>query len=98
MIAGRNFSAEAGISNKNFILINEQSVRAFHFASPADAIGQTVIHDHDSSKLEIIGVVKDYNHQMMMQKISPMALMYNPDQFQILQVKYSGTIVPPQNP
>ncbi|NOT75321.1 MAG: FtsX-like permease family protein [Cyclobacteriaceae bacterium] len=90
MIAGRNFSAEAGISNKNFILINEQSVRAFHFASPADAIGQTVIHDHDSSKLEIIGVVKDYNHQMMMQKISPMALMYNPDQFQILQVKYSG--------
>jgi putative ABC transport system permease protein len=90
LVAGRYYTAEAGASNKNFIVINEQSVTALHYGSPAEALGQVLILDDDSSKLEIIGVVKDYNHQMLMQKIAPMALMYSPKQFSILQVKYSG--------
>ena len=90
LIAGRYFSAEAGASNKNFIVINEQAVKAFHYGSNAEALGQIIIQDRDSSKREIIGIVKDYNHQMLMQKIEPMALMYNPEEYHILQVKYSG--------
>jgi len=35
--------------------------------------------------------VKDYNHQMLMEKIDPMVLVYNPDEFRMLQVKYTGT-------
>ncbi|CAN5543909.1 ABC transporter permease [soil metagenome] len=90
MIAGRYYSLEAGESNKNFIVINEQAVTALHFGKPADALGQEIILDTDSSKLQIIGVVKDYNHQMLMQKIEPMALMYSPKEYTMLQVKYSG--------
>ncbi len=90
LVAGRNYQAEAGVSNKNFLVINEEAVNAFHFNSPLDALGQEVIMQRDSSRLQIIGVVKNYNHEMLMAKISPMALMYSEEQFNILQVKYSG--------
>lgn len=91
LIAGRFFDATAGESNKNFIVLNEKAVSAFHFASPIDAIGEEIIVKSDSSRRQIIGVVKDYNHQMLFQKLDPMALVYDPEQYGILQVKYRGS-------
>jgi putative ABC transport system permease protein len=89
--AGKYFTAENGASNKNFIIINESAVDAFHFESVESAIGQEVIYQADSSKKVIIGVVKNYNHEMLMQKLSPMALIYNPEEFRMLQVVYTGS-------
>ena len=91
LIAGRHFSTPAGDMNKNFIVLNEMAVKELHYASAADALGQEIIFQQDSTKKEIIGVVKDYNHQLLVQKIAPMALMYQPDQFSLLQVKYTGS-------
>lgn len=90
LLKGRFFQADGGESNKNFIVINEKAVEAFHFASASDAIGQVVISDQDSSRKEIIGVIKDYNHQMLVEKLEPMALVFNPKEYHLLQVKYSG--------
>jgi putative ABC transport system permease protein len=90
LVAGKNFTPEAGESNKNFIVVNEQAVKAFHIGSAQEAIGQVFIMDRDSSRKEIIGVVRDYNHQMLVQKIEPMALMYSPEEYHLLQVKYTG--------
>ena len=90
LIAGRFFTKEAEVSNSNFVVINEAAVEAFHYDSPLDAIGQQVIYQQDSVAREIIGVIKDYNHQVLMAKIEPMALMYNPKEINLLQVKYSG--------
>lgn len=90
LVAGRNFSADAGLSNKNFMIINEAALKAFHLSSPQDALGQVYIMSNDSSRKEIIGVVRDYNHQMLMHKLEPMALVYSPEQYHLLQVKYSG--------
>ncbi len=91
LVAGKYFDASAGESNKNFIVLNEKAVDAFHFTSPLEAIGQEIILKADSSRKQIIGVVKDYNHQMLVQKLDPMALIYNPKEIKILQVKYSGS-------
>ncbi len=88
--AGRFFSPAAGASNQNFIVINEQAVRQLHYTSNEEALGQVIIIDRDSAKMEIIGVVQDYNHQMLMQKLDGMALLYSPKEFHILQVKYTG--------
>jgi putative ABC transport system permease protein len=90
LIAGKHFSVEAGASNKNFILINERALETFHFKSAREAIGEEVFIKKDSSRKQIIGVVKNYNHQMIMEKMEPMVLIYDPSQFRILQVKYSG--------
>lgn len=90
LVEGRFFQAEAGESNTNFIVINQAAVEAFHFESPLDAIGKQIIYQHDSTKKEIIGVIKDYNHQVLMAQIGPEALMYNPEEIDLLQVKFSG--------
>jgi putative ABC transport system permease protein len=91
LIAGRFFEPAAGESNKKFIVLNEKAVESFHFENPADAIGQEIILQRDSSKLQIIGIVKNYNHQLLMEKMDAMALIYNPEEFHLLQVQYNGT-------
>ncbi len=91
LVTGKYFSTENGVSNKNFIVLNEKAVNAFHFESPMDAIGQEIILQKDSSRKQIIGVVKNYNHQLLVEKMEALALIYNPEEFNILQVAYSGT-------
>jgi putative ABC transport system permease protein len=91
LVAGRYFTAEAGASNKNFILLNEFALKTFHFNSAEAAVGQEILIKQDSSRKQIIGVVKDYNHQMLMEKMEPMILIYDPGQFRMVQVKYNGT-------
>lgn len=90
LVAGRHFAADAGESNKNFMIVNEETVRAMHYGSPAEALGQELIMQRDSVKRQIIGVVRDYNHQVLMSKIDPMALLFSPDELRLLQVKYTG--------
>jgi putative ABC transport system permease protein len=90
IVAGRFFLKDAGESNKKFIVISEKAAEKFHFKNPIDALGQEVIAQKDSSKLQIIGVMKNYNHQILMEKMEALALVYNPKEFSILQVKYTG--------
>lgn len=91
MKTGKYFSADSGPSNKNFIVLNESAVEAFHFNSPEDALGQELIMENDSSRKVIIGIVRNYNHSMLMEKLDPMVLLYNPSEYRIVQVKYTGT-------
>ncbi len=91
LVAGHYFSPEDGAANKKFIVLNEMAVQKFHFDSPIDAVGQEIILQKDSSHVQIIGVVKDYNHQILMEKMEPMALTYNPDEYRLLQIAYTGT-------
>lgn len=91
MVAGKHFSQENGIGNKNFIVINEEAVKVFHFKSPTEALGQEIIYRADSSKKVIVGIIKNYNHSSLMSKVEPMALMYDPSQLNLIQVRYEGT-------
>lgn len=89
--AGRFFDPSHGASNKNFIVINEATVDKFLFESAEAALGQELYRREDSSRVVIIGVVKNYNHEMLMEKLTPMVLIHNPAEFRLLQVKYNGT-------
>jgi putative ABC transport system permease protein len=91
LVAGKNFTVENTASNKNFIIVNEEATKAFHFKSPIDALGQELVNQRDSSRKTIIGIVKDYNHEALTDRLQPMALMYNPSETGVLQVAYSGT-------
>jgi putative ABC transport system permease protein len=91
LIAGKNFEPQSGETSKTLMLINEEAVRKFQFASAADAVGAYIYCERDSMKFQVIGVVKDYNHEVLIEKIGPMALRYDPAQFNLLQVKYAGS-------
>jgi putative ABC transport system permease protein len=91
LIAGKFFTAEAGASNKNFMVINQAAVKKMQFDTPLDAVGEELIFEHDSTRRTIIGILADYNHRDLTQQIGPMALFYDPAQANIMQVRYVGT-------
>ncbi len=91
LVAGEFFSSSAGEGNRNTIVINETAVREFHFDSPHDALGQTLVFVADSTEKKIVGVVRDYTHEMAASRLRPMALMYNPDEYRMLQISYTGS-------
>ena len=90
LLAGKFFSAEAGASNKNFIVLNEAAVSAYNFKSPTEALGQTLIWGEDSTQREIIGVVKNYYAGLFEEKLEPLCMMNMPDKFAVVQIEYSG--------
>ncbi len=91
LVAGKFFMAEQEASNKDYIVINEEAVKKLQYESPLDAVGEEIISQPDSTRKTIIGVVVNYNHRYLFQTMSPLALMYNPSQFNLLQVRYSGS-------
>jgi putative ABC transport system permease protein len=91
LLAGRFFKAGADSLNKEYMVINEQAVTKFNFGTPQEAIGQQLIQDSDSLKRTIIGVITGYNHRDLTRQISPLALLYDPAQFSVLQVSYIGS-------
>lgn len=91
LVAGSFFVKDNLESNKDFIVINQQAARALHFDTDLDAISQEIIMEHDSSRRTIVGVVKDYNHNDLIRAIGPMALIYQPESFSVLQVAYIGS-------
>lgn len=90
IVAGEFLGADPE-RNKSLIIINEEAVRAFHFATPFDALGEEMIYRHDSTRLKIIGVVRNYNHKALMKGIDAMGLIYDPSRINLLQVSFSGT-------
>ncbi len=90
LVAGKFFESTNGKSNANFIVINEQAVKALNYDNAFDALGKELIVQWDSSRRQIIGVTKDYNHRDLFTNIEPLALMYDPNNFRVLQVRYSG--------
>ncbi len=91
LVAGQNFSEHNLESNKSKILINELALEKFGFGSASQAVGQTLYRGSALSPLEVIGVVPNYIHRNLFMQDAPMALLYNPDEFNQLQVNYSGS-------
>jgi putative ABC transport system permease protein len=91
LLAGNFFKGEHGASNKNFVVVNEATVKKLNFKSPLDAIGEPVIFTNDSTAKTILGVVGDYNHRDLTKAISPVILLYDPSAFNVMQVAYTGT-------
>lgn len=91
LVAGEFFKEEHAGSNKNQMVINEAAVRTFGFASAREAVGQSLVYQSDSTEKIIIGVVANYNHRDLTRQIDPMALLYDPSAYQLIQVAYLGT-------
>jgi len=85
LVAGKNFPDQMP-AREAYIILNEKAIKEFGFDTSFDALGQT-IYNEDTLALQIIGVVKNYHHSMLMEDIHPMALRYLPESFHVLQVK-----------
>jgi len=92
LVAGRGFDTDRPSSNADKIILNEEAVKAMHYQSPQEAIGQEVLYEEDSTRKTIVGVLKNYNHQILISNISPMALLYQPSRIALAHVRYTGNI------
>lgn len=75
MVAGRNFTqtdAEQGWGTAKKLILNESSVRELGFENPTDAIGKNILW---GDPYEVVGVVKDYHHLSLREKIAPMIFL-----------------------
>jgi putative ABC transport system permease protein len=78
IIAGRSFSKEHPDELKNGLVLNETAVKTFGWASPQEAIGKEITSPSEHPAGVVIGVIRDYHHKGLQQKIPPITLDYNP--------------------
>lgn len=86
LIAGQNFPEDTHMGREKFAILNETGVRILGFASPADALGETMTFE-EGGPLEIIGVIKNYVPNMY-NPSEPMALRYVPRFFRYANIKF----------
>lgn len=67
--AGRTFSKEFG-ADEYSVVLNEEAVRLLGFESPEKALLQN-IDGYFGDTVQVIGVVKDYHHKSLHDKIEP---------------------------
>ncbi len=90
LVAGSNFTPNQ--VEEREVMLNETAAKTLGYELAMDAIGQNIILE-DSTNVNIVGVVKDYNFMILYMEISPLMLRNNPGEFEWAQVKVSG-----QNP
>jgi putative ABC transport system permease protein len=78
-VAGRLFSKDFPADTNSRIILNEEAIKRFEFASPSDAIGKNIVSNFgDKERLyTIIGVVKDFNFKELHSKIEPYGFFLN---------------------
>jgi len=80
LIAGRNFPENMSGENEKFVIASEMTVDQFQLGTPQEAVGTTLILD-DSTLVEIIGVIKNYQYVAVFLTLKPMLLRYIPDRY-----------------
>jgi putative ABC transport system permease protein len=71
------------------VLINEEAVKVFGLDDPQKAIGQS-LWLNDSTKIQVAGVLKDFQFQSFLHPIAPLLFRYQPDEFNYLNLKITA--------
>ncbi len=90
IIEGRNFSPEFRTDEKDAVLLNQTAVQSLGLKDPIGKVIDTLGH-------RVIGVVKDYHHSSLHDKIEPMIFFLRPKAYSFLSaridpVDMTGTI------
>jgi putative ABC transport system permease protein len=89
LVAGRSFSIDHPEELRNGLVLNEAAVAAFGWSSPEEAIGKQITSPSAHPEGTVIGVLRDYHHEGLQQKIGPITLDYNPGH--LFAVKYQAS-------
>ena len=80
LIAGENFPENMSTENEKFVIASEMTVEHFQLGTPQEALGTTLILD-DSTVVEIIGIIKNYQYAAVFLNLKPLLLRYLPDRY-----------------
>jgi putative ABC transport system permease protein len=88
MLAGTSFSSQT--DEERYVLLNEQALKALGLKDDQKAIGQK-IWINDSTKLEIAGVLKNFNYENAGRPVMPLALRNKKNAFNYLYIGVDGS-------
>jgi putative ABC transport system permease protein len=80
IIEGRNFLREFRTDKKDAVLLNQTAVRSSGMKDPIGKVIDTLGH-------RVIGVVKDYHHSSLHDKIEPMIFFLRPNAYTFLSAR-----------
>ncbi len=80
LIAGRNFPDNMSTENEKFVIASEMTVEHFQLGTAQEALGTTLILN-DSTIVEIIGIIKNYQYAAVFLNLKPMLLRYIPGNY-----------------
>ena len=78
LIAGSNFPENMSTENEKFVIASEMTVEHFQLGTPQEALGTTLILD-DSTMVEIIGIIRNYQYAALFLNLRPLLLRYLPE-------------------
>lgn len=93
LIAGRNFPENISTENEKFVIVSEMAVEHFQLESAHDALGTTLILD-DSSMVEIIGIIKNYQYGAVFINQRPLLLRTIPESYHHAFLRISSPDMP----
>ncbi|MEP6926765.1 MAG: ABC transporter permease, partial [Ginsengibacter sp.] len=75
-IAGKDFSDDLPADRELFAVVNENFLQKFHLGTPNESIGKNIIVA-DSTRLTILGVLKDFHFKPFTYNLEPLLLRYS---------------------
>ncbi len=85
IIRGRNFNTDYSTDQEAAVILNESFVQKLGWKDP---VGRYLLHPNDdSTRVKIIGVVKDYNYYSLRSPIEPAAWFYDQSWFHYVLAK-----------
>lgn len=91
IIAGRAFSKDHPEELRNGLVLNEAAVTTFGWSSPEEAIGKQISSPSRHPEGTVIGVVRNFHHEGLQQKIGPITMDYNPGYLFAIRYNASDT-------
>jgi putative ABC transport system permease protein len=92
ILAGRVFSEAYKKDRDTAVVITESASRLLGFATPQDAIGQTVTIPDWTSPI-VVGVINDYHHVSLKSKMDPVLFYCDPVEGEYYSMRINGTAV-----
>ena len=80
LLAGENFPENMSTENEKFVIASEMTLEQFQLGTPQEALGTILILD-DSTMVEIIGIIKNYQYAAVFLNLKPLLLRNLPDRY-----------------
>ncbi|MEQ9443401.1 MAG: ABC transporter permease [Cyclobacteriaceae bacterium] len=90
LLAGQNF-AEGQVNPVSEVIVNETLVEGLGVEHPEEAVGR--LFTMADEEVMIRGVIEDFYTEPLSNKVQPLVLQYDPDQFKAIAVKIAPTRV-----
>lgn len=92
LVAGRDFSTAFATDSTKAMIINESAAKDLGYTNPEEAIGRRFSSFGREGR--IIGVLKDFNYYSLHDAISPLGMMVDPSDANLLSVKVNTAGLP----